>query len=426
MKIKSVDLAYLNVPFTPHTDKHLKYWLPHWHITQVCRLTMDNGIVGIGETIPNYTWSRVPDDIEDRILGEEAASLMWNDGIGAGVQMAIFDAIGKHENVPVHQLLGNQVRDYVPLSWWNMDMPAADWARQCSDAHKAGYTSAKLKARSWQDVRGAVEAILKVVPEYFHLDFDYNGTLDNAANAVAHLKAMEAYPQVAMIESPIPQGDVAGSKQIRQRINKAVAMHYGSPPILTTLAEDVADGFVVSGGAKNIAEQTAIADAANKPYWLQLVGTGITTTWAAHLGAVHKAAKWPAITCMNIWKEQLILDKIVLRGGYHQVLDKPGLGIELDEKTIKKLTVDYHWIDKVRHVYRYSRASGEVVYMGASKEDLQRVYPAAALPVCERGSVTLPYEDDGSKKFKEIWEAVKDGKTLRRFEGKKRAPAKRR
>ncbi|MEC9380847.1 MAG: enolase C-terminal domain-like protein, partial [Candidatus Latescibacterota bacterium] len=300
MKIKSVDLAYLNVPFTPHTDKHLKYWLPHWHITQVCRLTMDNGIVGIGETIPNYTWSRVPDDIEDRILGEEAASLMWNDGIGAGVQMAIFDAIGKHENVPVHQLLGNQVRDYVPLSWWNMDMPAADWARQCSDAHKAGYTSAKLKARSWQDVRGAVEAILKVVPEYFHLDFDYNGTLDNAANAVAHLKAMEAYPQVAMIESPIPQGDVAGSKQIRQRINKAVAMHYGSPPILTTLAEDVADGFVVSGGAKNIAEQTAIADAANKPYWLQLVGTGITTTWAAHLGAVHKAAKWPAITCMNI------------------------------------------------------------------------------------------------------------------------------
>ncbi|MEE3263398.1 MAG: enolase, partial [Candidatus Latescibacterota bacterium] len=235
MKIKSVDLAYLNVPFTPHTDKHLKYWLPHWHITQVCRLTMDNGIVGIGETIPNYTWSRVPDDIEDRILGEEAASLMWNDGIGAGVQMAIFDAIGKHENVPVHQLLGNQVRDYVPLSWWNMDMPAADWARQCSDAHKAGYTSAKLKARSWQDVRGAVEAILKVVPEYFHLDFDYNGTLDNAANAVAHLKAMEAYPQVAMIESPIPQGDVAGSKQIRQRINKAVAMHYGSPPILTTL-----------------------------------------------------------------------------------------------------------------------------------------------------------------------------------------------
>mgnify|MGYP002064959894 CR=1 FL=1 len=35
---------------------------------------------------------------------------MWDDRIGAGVQMAIFDAIGKHENVPVHQLLGTKVR----------------------------------------------------------------------------------------------------------------------------------------------------------------------------------------------------------------------------------------------------------------------------------------------------------------------------
>lgn len=386
---------------------------------------MDNGIVGIGETIPNYTWCKVPDDIEDRIIGREAAALMWTSGLGAGVQMALFDAIGKHENVPAYQLLGNKVRDYVPLSWWNMDMPAADWARQCADAHKAGYTSAKLKARTWHDVPAAVEAILKVVPPHFKLDFDYNGTLDNAANAVVHLKSMEQYPQVAMIESPIPQGDVAGSRQIRARINKAIAMHYGSPPIMTTLDEDVTDGFVVSGDAKAIAEQTAIADAANKPYWLQLVGTGITTTWAAHLGAVHKAAKWPAITCMNIWKEQLIKDKIVLRGGYHQVPEAPGLGIALDEKAIKKYTVDYHWVDKVRHVYRYERASGEVVYFGCGKEDLQRVYPANAMPICEAGSSLLPYEDDGSKEFKKIWDAVQNGHTLRRFEsGKKSAKRK--
>ena len=122
---------------------------------------------------------------------------------------------------------------------------------------------------------------------------------------------------------------------------------------------------------------------------------------------------------MNIWKEQLISKKIQLRGGFHQVPDKPGLGIDLDERTIKKLTVDYHWVDKAHHVYRYSRASGEVVYFGCSKEELQRVYPAHAMPVCERGSVMLPVEDDGSKKFKEIWEAVKDGNTLRRYEGKK-------
>ncbi len=424
MRIKKIDLSYLDIPFTAHTDKHLKYWLPHWHIVQICRLTMDNGIVGIGETIPNYTWAKVPEDIEARIIGQEAASLMWNDGIGAGVQMAIFDAIGKHENVPSYQLLGTKVRDYVPLSWWNMDMPAADWAQQCADAHKAGYTTAKLKARTWHDLHAGVQAILKVVPPHFKLDFDYNATLDNAANAVAHLKSMEQYPQVAMIESPIPQGDVIGSRQIRTRINKAIAMHFGSPPIITTLDQDVTDGFVVGGGARLIAEQTAIADAANKPYWLQLVGTGITTTWAAHLGAVHKAAKWPAITCMNIWKEQLLKTKIELRGGYYQVPERPGLGVELDEKTIKRFKVDYSWVDKPRHVYRYERASGEIVYFGCSKEEMQQVYPSHAMPICEAGSVLLPYEDDGSKKFEQIWDALQGGKTLRRVEVKRQKRVK--
>lgn len=419
MKVKALELIYLDVPFTAHTEKHLRYWLPHWHIVQICRLTMDNGIVGVGETIPNYTWCKVPEDIEKRVLGREAASLMWDASLGAGVEMALFDAIGKNENVPVYQLLGPKVRDYVPISWWTMDMPAADWARQCADAHKAGYTSAKLKARSWHDLHAAVQAILKVVPPHFKLDFDYNGTLDNVANAVEHLTSMQRYPQVAIIESPIPQGDVIGSRQIRARINKAVAMHYGSPPIITTLDQDVADGFVVGGSVREIAEHSAIADAANKPYWLQLVGTGITTTWAAHLGAVHKAAKWPAITCMNVWREQLIKEKIALRGGYHQVPGKPGLGVELDEKTIAKFTVDYHWVDKPRHVYRYSRANGEAVYFGCGKEDITWVYPAHAMPVCEAGSALLPYEDDGSREFKQIWEAVKDGSTLRRFEGKK-------
>ena len=93
-------------------------------------------------------------------------------------------------------------------------------------------------------VHAAIGAIIEDVPQQFKLDLDFNATLANAANAVEFLKTLEQYEQVAMIESPIPQGDVAGNKQIRQRINRPVAMHYGSPPILTTLHEDVADGFV--------------------------------------------------------------------------------------------------------------------------------------------------------------------------------------
>ena len=138
MRVESVELTLLDLPFTKHTGRHMQYWLPHWRIVQICRLTMSNGVVGFGETIPNYTWAKVPEGIEERVVGREADELMWEDDLGAGVQIALFDAVGRHEGVPVHQLLGTRVRDYVPLSWWAMDMPPRDWARQCRAAVKAG------------------------------------------------------------------------------------------------------------------------------------------------------------------------------------------------------------------------------------------------------------------------------------------------
>ena len=61
-------------------------------------------------------------------------------------------------------------------------------------------------------------------------------------------------------------------------------------------------------------------------------------------------ATWPAITCMNIWKHQLLTDPIQLRSGYYRVPEEPGLGIEIDQKALKKYQVDYSWVDpKIGH-----------------------------------------------------------------------------
>lgn len=416
MKIKTLELIHLDVPFTPHTNEHMQYWLPHWRISQLCKITLENGVVGWGETLPNYTWAKVPEDIGERAVGRNAAELMWDDSLGAGAQMALFDAVGKSLGVPAYRLLGNKVREWCPISWWAMDMPAEDWARQCSDAVEQGYMSAKLKARTWFDLHAQLQAIFDVVPEQFILDLDFNATLDNAANAVHFLSSLESYDQVAMFESPIPQQDVAGNRQIRQRIDRPVAMHYGTPPIMTTLQEDVADGFVLCAGASALMRQGHIAQEANKPFWLQLVGTGITTSWAAHLGAVLIQAKWPAITCMNIWESQLLAEPIELRGGFYRTPEKPGLGIEVDRNAIARYRVEYTWVDPPRHVYRYARANGEVTYYGCSKQDLHRVYPDQGQPVCESGAACVPVEDDGSQEFQTLWEAVQNGGTVRRFE----------
>ena len=416
MRVKEIELIHLDVPFEKHTNEHMQYWLPHWRISQLCKITLDNGVTGWGETLPNYTWAPVPEDIADRVVGRPAAELMWQDDLGSGTQIALFDAVGKTLGVPAYRLLGKKVREWCPIAWWAIDMPPEDWARQCARAVEQGYTAAKLKARPWYDLHAGIQAVLEVVPEQFELDLDFNGTLDNAANAVRFLKTLERYHQVAMIETPIPQGDVAGNAQIRRRINRPIAMHYGNPPIMTTLLEDVADGFVIHGGAATILKHAHIAEEANKPFWLQQVGTGIMTTWAAHLGAVLTQARWPAISCMNIWESQLIKPEIEVRGGFLRVPEEPGLGIEVDPEAIERYRVDYTFVEPPRHLYRYVRANGEVSYYCCNRQELHTIFPQDAQPPCEPGCRLEIVPDDGSAAFQELYAAVQSGRRVRRKE----------
>jgi L-alanine-DL-glutamate epimerase-like enolase superfamily enzyme len=416
MKISSIEFIYLDVPFTPHTHEHMQYWLPHFRISQLCKITLDNGLVGWGETLPNYTWAKVPEKVEASVAGKDPTELLWQDQLGAGVQMALFDVVGKALETPVYRLLGKKVREWCPISWWAMDMPPADWAKQCAAAVEQGYMSAKLKARTWYDIHAALQAIFEVTPEQFMLDLDWNGTLDTAGNAVSFLSTLEKYPQVAIYESPIPQEDVAGNRHIRQRISRPISMHYGNPPIMTALKEDVTDGFVVDRGAYANLKQAHLLEQANKPFWLQLVGTGITTSWAAHLGAVLLMAKWPAVTCLNIYESQLITQPIEIRGGFMRVPEGPGLGIEVDPDAVEKYRVDYTFLETPKHLYRYVRANGEATYYACGKQALHRVYPDDAQPICEPGSTLEVVEDDGSVEFADLYRAVEAGRTLRRGE----------
>ena len=413
MKIERVEITTLEVP---HTNDHLQYWIPQWRIIQVCRLVMDNGVVGWGESV-KHAMGAIPVDVADRVVGREAASLLWQDELGYAVQIALFDAVGKHLNVPVHRLLGAKIRDWCPISWWTIDMPAADWAQQCEEAVVHGYTTAKLKTRTMYDLHAGIRAILKVIPPQFRLDLDFNGSLVTAAQALPLLKSLEQYEQVAMIETPIPQKDVAGNQQIRRQLNRPIAMHMGDPPTATAITQDVTDGFILGGPAKELLKMATVCELANKPFWLQMVGTGITTTWAAHVAAVCSHARWPSITSMNIWESQLVQQPIEVRGGYYPVPDEPGLGVEVDETALRKYAVDHDDVKPPKHLYRYSRASGEVTYYGcASKSVLHGTYVRDGMPICEAGSNLEVMVDDGSPAFEQLYGATRNGQTVRRSE----------
>ena len=226
------------------------------------------------------------------------------------------------------------MRDWVPISWWSNEGPPDEWVRQVRDAVENGYTTIKLKQRPWHDIREQMTAIDASVPRHFRVDLDANGSMHNAAAAMPVMRGLERFDIVAMFETPIPQPDILGNRQLRQVISRPIAMHFGSPPFTTAIREGVCDGFVVGGGASRVMYQGILSAEANMPFWLQMVGNGLTTTWAAHLGAVLTHATWPAITCINLYRHHLLKRPIEVVGGFHRVPDGPGLGVEVDEEAM--------------------------------------------------------------------------------------------
>ena len=339
-QVAKIERVTVRLPYRDTPGRHMARELPHWEYSEICKVHLQSGHVGYGETLLYYTWGATQDEHVRQVQGGDALRWMWNDKLGAGLQMALFDAVAKTAGVPIHRLLGNQVHDKTPLSWWNIDTSAEDMAAECREAHRQGYMAYKTKGRPWFDVREQVRQAAAVVPENFQIDMDFNDTLLDAKRGIPILKDLAACPQVSIYESPIFQNDIAGNQAIRKATRVPVAMHYGNPAPKLAIKHEICDGFVVGGGATKVMQTGAVAAMADLPFWLQLVGTGITAAWSLHFGAVLSHATWPAVNCHQLYRHHLLKKPIRVQEGFAEVPQGPGLGYEIDWDVVEKHRVD--------------------------------------------------------------------------------------
>ena len=406
LKIERIERTTVKLPFRETPARNMARELPHWVYSEIIEVHLKSGHVGFGETMLYYTWEATSDEDVKHAQGKNAAELMWNDSLGAGLQMALFDAVGKAGEVPVHRLLGNQVHKKTPLSWWNIDTTVEDMASECALAYKEGYMSYKTKGRPWFDVWAQVEASSKMVPDNFKIDMDFNDTLIDAERAIPILKDLEKYPQVDIFESPIFQTDIAGNKKIMAATHVNVAMHYGKPSPLITIRENICDGFVIGHGASELMAAGAVAAMADKPFWLQLVGTGITAAFSLHFGAVLSHAIWPAVNCHQLYTHNMLTKPITVKDGFAKVPNKPGLGFDLDRDAIENFRVEKPTSrPEPPRLVETTWRDGREMYFGNTGEVNFVLTPArkAEMPFFERGVNTRLVPNDGSKEWKEIY-----------------------
>ncbi len=410
-EVRDIKRTAVNLPFRETPARSMNKEIPHWVYKEIFEVTLGSGKTGIGETTLFYTFGVTDDAAVARARGQNALEIMWDDDLGSGLQMALFDAAARTAGVPVYVLLGQKVHNTTPLSWWNIDTPAADMAAECKLAYESGYLAYKTKGRPWFDIDEQMRKSTAVVPEVFKIDMDFNATLLDAERGIPILRRLEKYAQVDIYETPIPQADLVGNRQIRNATRVDIAMHYERPAPATVLREGVCDGFVVGGGASELMRAGAFSAEAGMPFWLQITGSGIAAAWSTHFGGVLSHAVWPAVNCHQLFVHPLLTEEIAVSQGHAKVPDVPGLGYQLDHDAIEKFRCEKpKQRPEPQRLIETTWADGAKMFMASNGTVNFMIDQAMAerIPYYEEGADTRIVPDDGSEEWAKLYQAARD------------------
>lgn len=409
--IEDVERHALKLPFRDLPERNMARELPHWRYVDIYELELENGVRGLGETMPFYTWDPDPNRSLASLIGRNAAKLVWQDQLGPGLQMAATDAVARSLAVPIHELLGEQKREATPLSWWCIDMPPADLVAEAERARAKGYTALKMKARPWFDLRAQLAVLADALPPTMEIDLDFNGTLLDAKRATPLLQDVTGSPQVSHLEEPLPPTDHAGNRELRSTCSVPIVQHYEEVVSELSLEDPSCDGFVVTGGSNAIRDAGAVSVVADRPFWLQLVGSEITAAFTIQCGAVAECATWPAVTCHQLFDCCLLNEPIEVRDGLARVPEGAGLGYELDRATISEFKCDRPQSRPTPpRLIESNWPDGPTLYFGSGKTDFMlQAAQSGQLPYFRRGVETRIVPNDGSQAWDQLYETATSG-----------------
>lgn len=410
-RITAVERTWIRSPFRPHLAPWLGLMNPYWEVLEVTIVRTDAlNVSGVGETLVYYTGGITSDDVAAWAVGRTLHEVLARGtDVGVGLRMALYDALGRALEVPVHQLFGRrQVREWTPVSWWSTKMPPELLAREASEAQAAGYVSHKVKARPWFDVFEQLDAVAAATGPGYGVELDWNSMLVNASQALPVLREVERHERVELFESPIGRTDIDGHRRLRGALTRPLFEHFDTAFATRWLRDDAMDGFVMDpADPVRLFGEVDLIDAFRKDCFLQMCGTGLTAAWVSHMGAVSAPARRPAVTVSHIYERDILTDPLPVSAGHVRVPDGPGLGVTVDEELLAQLSVPAGYRTARTRTLLTFDAPGHGSRQFVSAEQLWAESTAnASFPVQPRGARLAITEDDGSEDFDRMYESA--------------------
>lgn len=367
IKITNLTTELIDIPIRrPHQFSAVKVASKSFVLL---RLECSNGRIGIGEgTTPGIFWNGesvetmklvIDQYMSPLLLGKDVThieallqkldrQIRGNAFAKATVEMALFDALGKTYDVPVHQLLGGLYQDRIQVRWALASGTPEGDINEAKDAVTSGrYEVFKIKAGKESAVEDAKRSIViaEGINGYSTIGIDPNGTWDRLTT----MKWMDRFVDAGIdfLEQPLPPEDIeglamlAGMKKIPIMADESVASVADAGRIAKEKAAHIFSLKIhKAGGMKNTLKIAGIAEA----HGISCFGGTSLESSIGTAACLHAYGSIPNLDygCELFgpdWlTDEIVKNPVMIRDGYVYVPDLPGLGVELDEKKIAKYT----------------------------------------------------------------------------------------
>jgi D-galactarolactone cycloisomerase len=262
----------------------------------------------------------------------------------SGIDIALWDILGKVRGVPLYQLLGGKCRDKVPVYATALyPEEPSKVAKRARGFAEQGFHGVKIKVGFDldQDIR-IVRAVRQELGKDFSIMTDANQgyTLDVA------LKAADAFADCGAywLEEPLFVEDIDGHAILRERGKTPIAvgenlhMRYAFENFIARGAVDFIQPDVArAGGVTEIRAISAMAAKHRVPVSFHTWGDAVALAASVHLAAaLQECVVMELDYTYNPLQEELLREPFKIENGYLIPPEKPGLGVELDQQALQR------------------------------------------------------------------------------------------
>src|SRR5216684_504357 len=368
MKITRVETIPVKVPIRPEFLIRGSLGMHTESPFLLLRVHTDDDLTGLGEVSCTPVWSGedqltaahiIADFLEPAVMGEDPRDIerltakmrravAGNPFTKSGMEMALWDILGKSAGLPVYRLLGGKVRETVPIKMSVSGLDPAAAAKLAEWAMSQGLRALKVKVGIEPEGDIArVKAVRAAIGPAVRMGVDANGGWSPRV-AIQTIRRLVDECGIYFAEQPVAPLDVQWMADVRRNVPVPVMADESCYTLQDAMAlvragaADILSVYVGKGGGIGPARKiAAVAEAAGI---VCTVGSNLELG-VASAAMIHLAMSTPGIAAEAFpcdilapfyYEEDILAEPLQIIAGEARPLENPGLGVELDEAKVEK------------------------------------------------------------------------------------------